>query len=108
MRSIQAREGVLTSGGIQRVLCERGTIGAAKGAEDLAHVIQGLAERVASPHGQLLEQVIGAELHLRAVVVRIAAIIAGTNHAIAATDASYVSPGAGANLVCCCRRSETC
>ena len=94
MRQIQAGEGVLSPAGIQRVLGESRGIGAAKSAEDLAYVVQGLAEGVTAPHCQLLEQIVGAEFHLGRFIVGETTIVADSHNPCAAINTSYVSTSA--------------
>ncbi len=52
---------------------------ASTGAEDLADVVQVLAEGITRPDGQLVEQVVGTEFRLESVVIGEPAIGAETN-----------------------------
>src|SRR5262249_52352454 len=61
--NVQSRESIFSSL-IERILRKRDGLTTRACAEDFADVVQGLAVGVGSPHGQLLEHVVGAELGL--------------------------------------------
>src|SRR5258708_31461808 len=80
-REIQTRERTFRRGGVKRILGPGGSVATAEGAEYLADVVQGFGPGVSGPDGQLLEQVVGAELHLQRVVARGSAIGTGASNA---------------------------
>src|SRR5438270_582826 len=86
VRIVQTGEGVFTAAVdlLGRVLGEEYAVAAAKRAEDFANVIQGLAEGVSAANRQLFEQVVGAELHLRCLIVGVTRVGARTNHTLGA------------------------
>src|SRR5689334_23619680 len=76
VRTIQAGEGVLAAAGIPRVLSDRQSIACDSAAEDFRNVVQGTAVSVAGTNGQLFEHIVGAELGLQSVVIRVTAVVA--------------------------------
>src|SRR6266567_7292523 len=106
--NIQAGEGTLFVSGFERVLRRKLRIARGGGSEDLAHVVQVLAECITGPDGQLLEQIVGAELSLQSVVGREPAVVAGTYNTQTASDATHIRgseaewPALGG---CCASRS---
>src|SRR5713101_4567980 len=90
VRVIQAGERVfaLAVDLIRRVLGEEDGVAAAKGREDFADVVERLAEGIGAAHRQLLEQVVGAELHLGTLVVGEARVAAKADDAEIAVDAA--------------------
>src|SRR5215510_14933963 len=93
MRIIQARDGALCASGLERVLGSEDRVAGSAGGKDLAHVVQVLAPGIAGAHGQLLEQVGGAELQLYSMVVGEAAVVATTRNSEATSDTTHVRAG---------------
>ena len=81
VRNIQTGERMFSRSCVERVLCPGGGVATRAGGEDLRHVVQGLGVGVSASDGELFEQVIGAELNLRAVIVRFSAIGARAGNA---------------------------
>src|SRR5215472_17891988 len=92
MRVIEAGDRALRIASLERVLGSEDRVAwASTRRENLAHVIQILAPGVAGAHGQLLEQVVGAELQLQCMIIREGAIAADAHYTIAAIDPAHVS-----------------
>ena len=66
---VESGSSVLALADIQWVLSESQRVACCASAEDFADVISGLAPCVACPNGQLLEQIIGTELGLDAMII---------------------------------------
>src|SRR5258708_3716572 len=98
---------MLRLGEIQGVLRNGNRVAGSTGAEDRAGVVGGLAPTVTRSHGQLLEQVVGAELQLQTVVVGEAGVGAGAQNACAAIHASHITASARSNLLGSGARSES-
>src|SRR5712671_2389556 len=99
--NIQAGDGTLCTSCLERVLRRKQSVARGASSEDLAHVVQVLAKRVADPQLHLFEQIVGAELCLECMVVRETAIGTGANDAQTAVYASHIRPGAGTHLLGC-------
>src|SRR5690348_13848173 len=79
VRIVQTGYGAFRIAGLEGVLRGKQSVTGRTGGEDLADVIEVLAPGITGAHGQLLEQVIGAELQLHTMVVREAAVVAGAS-----------------------------
>src|SRR5438270_1297729 len=90
MRIIQAGERIFTAGVVEWVLRKGHGVPGTEGTEDLAYVIESLADGVRGPQRQLFEQVIAAEFHLQRVVVGKAGVRALTQHSKTAMGAARV------------------
>src|SRR5712691_191059 len=88
LRDIEAGNRVFSSSKRDWVLREGYSVAGRAGAKDFAGVVQGLAPGITGTHGQLLEQVVGPELHLQSIVIRIAAVIAGAYNPCIAVHAA--------------------
>src|SRR5205814_1879967 len=76
VREIQTRIRILATPGVERILSEGQRGATHSGAEDFAHVIERTAVGISSAYAELVEQIIGAEFSLQAVVIGVAAVIA--------------------------------
>src|SRR5215470_4456311 len=95
MGVIQTGEGVFARPVdlVRRILRKESAVAAGKRAEDLAHVVQILGVSVGSANGQLLEQVVGAELGLQSVVVGIRCVGTDPSYAAVAVHAPHGNRG---------------
>src|SRR5437660_2339717 len=96
---IQAREAILALLDTERILGKGVAVASGEGAEDFTGVIEGLGPGEGAAHRELLEEVVGAEFQLQAVVIGVAGVGAGAHNAVAAIHAADVCSGAGAYLL---------
>src|ERR1043166_2145128 len=89
MLDVQTGDRAFRIASLERVLRRKQRVACCACSEDLAHVIQVLAPRIASPDLQLLEEVIGAEFGLESIIVRGTAIVARTDNACPAIHAAH-------------------
>src|ERR1700674_5973401 len=79
---------------LEGVLCGKQGVAGRTCGKDLAHVVGSPAPGVTSPYGQLLEQVVGAELCLQCLVGRETAVVAGTGNTQTASQPAQGGTGA--------------
>ena len=92
MAEVQTRDSVFLAGDIERVLGKSSGASTCERAKDLAGVVGRLTEAVTGPQSQLFEQVVGAELRLQPVVIRICSVGAlAVDACTVAVDAAYVT-----------------
>src|ERR1051326_568690 len=100
MGNVQTGDGPFGIACLEWVLRGEQGIASRTGSEDLAHVVQVFAERVACTQGYLLEQVVGPNLCLQSMKIRESTIVARTNYAQAAVYPTQISRGRHGRIAC--------
>src|SRR5438094_7301441 len=98
-RIVQAREAVLALFDIQWILSKGAAVAGRKRAEDFTGVIEGFGPGEGAAHRQLLEDVVGAEFQLQAVVIGVAGVGAGAHNTVAAIYATHICARSRAYLL---------